>query len=398
MDFSKLFEATIADGFIYLLIFGYPIIIILSVVIYKNKDYKNTNIRKMQRLNDYIRKAKFNIKLIDYFFEKNKNMKNGNETDEELNLILLNGNIKLHNMSCTNEDCPLTKFVNNEGNFNVQKQCLLNYMNIFFNHGLKLYPRNFELLILYINFNYTKKFNLNSVKSNLLVLKKLKCSMKEKFIIYCMEQNIKNINNNNGLNFNDDKDDNSQVDTTEQKYQKLRYLIVNSIKLYGEFWGIFSNNVTNNLNTSKLYSLGEKLNIYLSEINNLWENELKNKKINNEYQNVVQLYSKFLLEILWDHKKSKEVHKKLNEENLNNYNSNQNIENNNNKKLEDLADNQDYLLFADSDEKGNSKIVQCSESFSNFLGYQKYDIIGKSLGVIFPSILVEGIYKKIFNY
>jgi len=388
--FSKLFETTIADGFIYLLIFGYPIIIILALVIYKNKDYKNTNIRKMQRLNDYVKKAKFNIKLIDYFFEKNKNVKNGNETDEELNLILLNGNIKLHNMSCTNEDCPLTKFVNNEGNFNVQKQCLLNYMNIFFNHGLKLYPRNFELLMLYINFNFTKKFNLNSVKSNLFVLKKLKCSVKEKFIIYCMEQNIKNVNNNNGLNFNDDKDDNSQVDTTEQKYQKLRYLIVNSIKLYGEFWGIFSNNVTNNLNTNKLYSLGEKLNVYLSEINNLWENELKNKKINNEYQNVVQLYSKFLLEILWDHKKSKEVHKKLNDENLNNYNLDKNIENNNNKKLEDLADNQDYLLFADSDEKGNSKIMQSSESFSHLLGYQKYDIIGKPLGVIYPSILVEG--------
>ena len=66
---------------------------------------------------------------------------------------------------------------------------------------------------------------------------------------------------------------------------------------------------------------------------------------------MVQLYSKFLLEILWDHKKSKEVHKKLNEENLNNYNSNKNIENNNNKKLEDLADNQDYLLFADSDKR-----------------------------------------------
>ena len=69
---------------------------------------------------------------------------------------------------------------------------------------------------------------------------------------------------------------------------------------------------------------------------------------------------------------------------------NTNIENNNNKKLEDLADNQDYLLFADSDEKGNSKIMQCSESFSHLLGYQKYDIIGKPLGVIFPSILIEG--------
>ena len=201
--------------------------------------------------------------------------------------------------------------------------------------------------------------------------------MKEKFIIYCIEQNIKNISNNNGLNFNNDKDDNSQEDTTEQKYQKLRYLIVNSIKLYGEFWGIFSNNVTNNLNISKLYSLGEKLNVYLNEINNLWENELKNKKINNEYQNVVQLYSKFLLEILWDHKKSKEVHKKLNVENLNNYNLNLNLESNNNKKLEDLSDNQDYLLFGDSDEKGNCKIIQSSASFSHFLSYQKIDIIGQ---------------------
>jgi len=390
--FSKLFETTIADGFIYLLIFGYPIIIIMAFVIYKNKNINSNNISgKMQRINDYIRKAKFNIKLIDYFFEKNINMKNGNETNEQMNLMLLNGNIKLHNKSCTNKDCPLAKFANNEGNYNAQKQCLLNYMNIFFNNGLKLFPKNFELLILFINFNYTKRFNLNSVKSNLFVLKKLKCSVKEQFIIYCMEQNIKNINNNNGINFNNDKDDNSQVDTTEQKYQKLRYLIVNSIKLYGEFWGIFSNNVTNNLNTDKLYSLGEKLNTYLREINNLWENDLKNKKINDEYQNVVQLYSKFLLEILWDHKKSKEVHKKLNDENLNNYHSDKDIENNNNKKLEDLVDNQDYLLFADSDEKGNSKIIQCSESFSHLLGYQKYDIIGKSLGVIFPSILIEGI-------
>ena len=40
----------------------------------------------------------------------------------------------------------------------------------------------------------------------------------------------------------------------------------NSTKLYGEFWGIFATNVTNNLNTIKLYNLGEKLNKYLNEI------------------------------------------------------------------------------------------------------------------------------------
>ena len=47
--------------------------------------------------------------------------------------------------------------------------------------------------------------------------------------------------------------------------------------------------MTNNINTYKLYSLGEKLNRYLNEINNLLDNDLKNKKINNEYKSIVQL-------------------------------------------------------------------------------------------------------------
>ena len=110
----------------------------------------------------------------------------------------------------------------------------------------------------------------------------------------------------------------------------------------------------------KLYSLGEKLNRYLNEINNLWDNELKNKKINNEYKSIVQLYSKFLLEILWDQKKSKEVSRKLNDES-NNYlhqseNKKENEENNNGANLQNLLNNQDFLLFCDSNEKGNCKI------------------------------------------
>ena len=38
-------------------------------------------------------------------------------------------------------------------------------------------------------------------------------------------------------------------------YETSKYLIENCTKLYGEFWGIFATNVTNNLNTFKLYNL-----------------------------------------------------------------------------------------------------------------------------------------------
>ena len=152
---TKLYRMYSADGFIYILIFGFPFIIALSIVIYKNKVYEIPSfIKNKYDVNEYIQKAKFNIKLIDSFMERNRNIRNEEEEERDKNIIILKGNIKIHNKYCTNKDCPLTKFINNEGNFNIQKQCLLNYMNIFFNQGLKLFPKNFNLLILFIYFNY----------------------------------------------------------------------------------------------------------------------------------------------------------------------------------------------------------------------------------------------------
>ena len=389
---SKLFQNVIANGFVYLLVLGFPIIIFLSFIINKERDFNIIkNLGSTKNINDYIKKVKVNIRLINSFFDMNKSGRNENE--DQRNIILLRGNIKAHNYICTDKDCPLTKFMNNEGNFNVQKQCLLNYMNIVFNKGLKIYPNSFYLIILFMHFNYGNRFNLNSVRTNLLFLKKMECSIKEKYIAYCIEQKIKNNKNDVNMNIENEEDNVSQVDLIEQKYQKLKFLIENSIKLYGEFWGIFSANITSKINTNKLYSLGEKLNIYLNEMNNLWDNDLKNKRISNECQNIIQLYSKFLLEILWDQKKSREVYKKINDENVNNYHLNENKktkeESNNGPNVNETIENQDYLIFCDSDEKGNCKIIQSSASFAHLLSYQKIDIMGKPVDIIYPNILIE---------
>ena len=401
---SKLFQNFIANGFLYLFIFGCPIVIILSFILNREKDFDSFHLGgNINNLNEYINKIKSNCKLIDSFIDRNRNARNDNENVGQRNIILLKGNIKIHNIICSDKDCPLTKFMNNEGNFNVQKQCLLNFMNIIFNKGLKMFPNNIQILMLFIQFNYTKRFNLNIVKTNLILLKNLECTINEKFMIYCMEQFIKDKNEHGyDLNNENDKDNETKNDIIEQKYQKLKFLIENSIKLYGEFWGIISTTISSNINTSKLHSLGEKLNIYLDEINNLWDNELKNKRINDESQSIVQLYSQFLLEVLWDQKKSKEVNKKINDDILNNFHINENKrdnEENNNiiGKIDESINNQDFLLFGDSDEKGNCKIVQCSLSFANLLGYEKYDIKGKPLEKIFPNILIEEHSKYLEN-
>ena len=221
---SKIFQNFIANGFIYLFIFGCPIIVILSFIINREKDFDSFHLGgNINNFNEYIKKMKQNTKLINSFINRNKNTRNENEDKEQRNIILLKGNIKIHNIICSDKDCPLKKFMNNEGNFNIQKQCLLNYMNICFNKGLKMFPNNVQIIILYIQFNYTKRINLNVVKTYLILLKNLECNIKEKYIIYCMEQFIKS-NNENGydLNNENDKDNETKIDLIEQKYQKLK--------------------------------------------------------------------------------------------------------------------------------------------------------------------------------
>ena len=168
---SKIFQNFIANGFIYLFIFGCPIIVILSFIINREKDFDSSHLGgNINNFNEYINKMKQNSKLINSFINRNKNSRNENEDKEQRNIILLKGSIKIHNIICSDKDCPLTKFMNNEGNFNVQKQCLLNYMNIYFNKGLKMFPNNVQIIILYIQFNYTKRINLNIVKTYLILL------------------------------------------------------------------------------------------------------------------------------------------------------------------------------------------------------------------------------------
>ena len=196
----------------------------------------------------------------------------------------------------------MIRFKNNPGNFYLQKQCLLNYMNIYFEKGIKRFPDSIFLLIYYVQFNYSKRYNLNSVRENLSRLKKMTKNIHEEYIIYCIEENVKKMKNKRM----DNSDNNSQElekDLVEQKLQRLKYLIENSSKLYGEFWGIFATNIINNLNTIKLYTLGEKLNNYINEMNRIWDNDIKRSTIDKSHQGIIQLYSHFLKDILWNKKK-----------------------------------------------------------------------------------------------
>ena len=186
-------------------------------------------------------------------------------------------------------------------------------MTIYFEQGMKRFPFSTELILYNIQFNFNNRVNLNAVRSNLSLVQNNRNTFKINFLVFILSKDIHDMKNRD---INGDMSNYEQErEILNQKYGRLKYLIENCVKVYGEFWGIFATNITNNLNISKLYKLGQKINMYLKEMDNLWNNELKTKRVDIENEYIIQLYSKFLKEILWNKKKSEEISSKLNDEN-----------------------------------------------------------------------------------
>ena len=389
--FANFFKSTQINGLIYIFLLGIPINIIVCILLMNEHEISfDHDISNFLNLNDYLQKTRVLIKLITSFIEGSKNIRFGAESGNQKEDILLKGIIKNHVLKCIRKDCPLTIFIQNPGNFNMQKLCLLNYMTIYFTNGMKRFPLSTEVVLYYIEFNFNNHSNLNSVRSNISLVQNRINTDKLNFIIFKLSKDIFNMKNKN---INGDSSNYEQEhELLNQKYRRLKYLIENSTKLYGQFWGIFATNVTNNLNVFKLYNLGQKLNLYLKEINNLWDNELKSKKVDIENELTVQLYSRFLREILWNKKKSEEISKKLNGENHHNLDTKKITKANNADAngIDIELENPNYIIYATSNEKGECSISQCTSSIANLLGYMKSEVIGKKIEVLMPEIFRAG--------
>ena len=386
---AKISEGSKINGLLYLIIFGYPLIVTVSIIYYRKKsqNFMLTS-SNFNDVNEYITRMKYMIKLIESYFNKNKSGKANKNNTCKKDEILLKGIIAIHEESCVTEECPLKKFEENMNNFSIQKTCLLHYMNNLFTEGIKKFPNSRLLLMIFVQFNYEKKYNLNAAKTYLTKLEKQKNTLTEDYIIFSIKQNISNMNNKMNIGLSDNEEMLKIEDTIEQKYKRLKFLVETTTKLYGEFWGILATNLTNNLNLNKLFMVGNKLNKFLNEINTLWETDLKNKKIDLENQSTAQLYAYFLREILKNKKRSEEITKKLNEEQ--HYEARKtdsdkfDLDN-----LEIILESQDYVIYSRTNEKGECDIIQCSNSIVYLLGHIKQELIGKNIETIMPSVFAN---------
>ena len=392
--FARICLGTNTNNIIYLLIFGYPLVVYCLIVFFKN--YENriayTDIGFNNNVNSCMSNIKFFLRLITTFIKEHSKNFNYQNKSHQHDLLILKGMIENHSHSCIREDCPLTKFIINEGNFMVQKQSLLNYMSSIFNNSMKAFPNNILIKIYCVQFYYDHSYNLSSIKPIYDDMKSLNASYLNQYVIYCQNIYI----NNMKIIADNKNEEQEQTDKLilEQKFLQIKNFISNATKIYAEFWGIFESKVTNNLNTQKLYKLGEKLNIYLKKMNNLWDNELKNKKLSCENEPIAQLYALFLKEILWDKKRSEAVQKKINEEhNMQDYN---NAQDDNKIKFNlNFLENPNYIMYIKANDKGNCILIQFSNSLSYIIGYQKHEILNKSFDLLLPAIFVESFKQDI---
>ena len=385
------------DGFIYLFLFGIPLIIIACTICFK-KESENFSVTNLSfgSSNEFLSRTKSVINIVGKFIDKYKSIETAKKGYDK-NDIFLKGLISRHLETCISEDCPLKKYQENSGNYSIQKNCLLHYMNDQLLEGIKKFPNNKSITMTFIQFNYSNKFNLNAAKTYLSKLEKENNTITENYILFCIKQSVNSLSNKSNSGINGENEELEKMEEqTEHKFRKLKYLIENTTKIYGEFWGVLSTNLTNNLNLDKLFFLGNKLNSLLDEITKLWEKDLKTKKIDLENQSIVQLYVYFVREILRNKSKADEISKKLNEE--------QHFESKKNESdkfdadnLDVILEDQEYVIYCRTNEKGECSILQCSNSIVNLLGFTKQNLIGQKIETLMPSIFIGGHSKVIAN-
>jgi hypothetical protein len=378
---GQLMASTGFTGLIYFLPIGYVLLTFMSILLYKytQKNFVEAK-TNFKNEDEFLNRINYFKLLIDDFIEQNRSrIKNNDYNNYKRKEIVIRGQIALHEENCLDEECPLKKFLENHGNFSVQRTSLMQYANILYVQAIKQFPDSQAIMLNFLKFNYENKYNLSTAKIYLEKIERFKNSIREDYIIFFIKKCQSTIINDEGEEIIINEED-----TPQHKINRFKLLIDTSTKLFGEFWGNLATNLTHNLNLNKLFRVGNRINKYLKEMNNLWE-ELRDKKIDHEQQNILQLYSTFVKSILQNQAVSTIIENKIKDaDNYQIYKENSEKVDINN--LSKILERPVYQIYTRSNDMGKCHIIQCSNSIVHLLGYTKQELIGKRIEMLMPFI------------
>jgi len=232
---GQLLASTGFTGLIYFLLIGYVLLTFMSIFLYKytQKNFVEAK-TNFKNEDEFLNRINYFKLLIDNFVEQNRSRIRSNDYNVfKRNEIIIRGQISLHEENCLDEECPLKKFLENEGNFSVQRTSLMQYANILYVQAIKQFPDSQAILLNFLKFNYEKKYNLGTAQIYLEKIERFKNSIREDYIIFFIKKCQTTIINEQGEEIVINEED-----TPKHKINRFKLLIDASIKLYGEFWEI----------------------------------------------------------------------------------------------------------------------------------------------------------------
>ncbi|CAD8156622.1 unnamed protein product [Paramecium pentaurelia] len=360
----KIFENQDFNGGFIAWIIGLPFIVSIMLMTKKSKIDTLIKVQKKIRSGKEIwAHIRYVLQLIQQQ-EKDRN-----------SYMLLIGYIEKHKETCKYNDCyfKFSRRRNTELDMNDMIRGLIQELEKMFKDGIKKFPKSAELKIFYALFIMERKKNKEGAyKQFELIDDKCKPALYQQFIKYRYMKSIKE-------NKKENKDDDIVEAIKYNNHQTMcEKSMQQSAKLQKDFWGELKEDQPD---LGKLMKLGADITYVTKTARQNYE---EMQKISQNVYQSVKIYSNFILYVLNDQKLGGELRKiaqNIKEEFQKEFGGRNEFLN---------IDNQPIPFIQVSAKKAEvGKIVNVNTLFTTFFGYQKEELLNKSINVLMPKLYAE---------
>ncbi|CAD8089669.1 unnamed protein product [Paramecium primaurelia] len=384
--FGIIVEDTYYEGAPYLWVFGSPLLLLIVML---RKEYRYDimmiDSNKFDSLNQAIQQLQYLTKFLNYY-----------HTDKNI-ATLLDGFVEYHRTICKREDCPCQaknmgnkKIAKFQKNFKLQNQddeikeqyvVLVYILERIFTLSLTRFPNCTELRIAHSLFLMEKMQSNQQALQELVSAEQEKPYMDEQFIIYRLKKLIEEQMFENSKSTKNPAAGIDAVNelTTENNLREIRAQIEKSASQHIEFWSQLSEDTPD---LGKLYDVGTRMMYIDKMLEDSWKRIIK---MNIDVPpNLMMIYSRYLVDILYDKESAEEVLERL--KNFYSVNMDRGKITNN---INDFPNESTALISISAEDITFGRIIGLNMSASKMFGYSKSELINRKVNILMPNVFAQ---------
>ena len=382
---GKIFKSWKFNGAFYLFLLGLLLIMIYCLFYAKTYlEFIHYNFEEINSSQIFINYIRGYIKII-----------NRKEICRESSMIITTFIEKMEDR-CTNENCFLKKYLISLTKGFDSHFLLLQFAKRLFKIALNKFPKDVTLRIHYIVFLLTKVNQKKNAEKELFSIKPNYFMLDDNFKIYQCKKYLEEYNSI-GIKEKEEMNENNDFFLAMEYKNNLfefKKLLSKSSYLYYDFWTTLHNtHLQGTEDFKKLNDIGAELNEMIENIDKIFR---KIQEIQNKDLISIELYESYAKNILND----KEKYEKYHHISMNLITDNKILNKDidfSNYDLKILNENDEYkYLIISANEENKGIIVNISLNSCELFGYQKHEIIGKSMNILIPEIYHND-HIKLFN-